>query len=295
MASSVLPADRTRGSAAPADVYGFLLDLVERPSPFSVGGPHELWTDPHVQEQMLAFHFDPEVAAASPTTGFIDRATAWIVEAFHVDERTRVLDLGCGPGLYANRLARRAGRVEGIDLSAAAIREARWRASSDRARFQVGDYLAVPLPEHDVALLLMRDYCAMSGSDRVGLLERVRASMTAGGRILVDVDSPVGFVAREESCSIEVPSTDGFWAPGDHATVHQTLLYPDERVVLDRYVIVEPDRSRKVHSWTAYLTVEEVREEFASAGFTVVEVLGDVAGGPYDAEAPGFAIVATPI
>jgi len=76
--------------------------------------------------------------------------------------------------------------------------------------------------------------------------------------------------------------------------VHQTLLYPDQRVALDRYVIVEPDRSRKVHSWTAHLAVEEAHEEFASAGFTVVEVLGDVAGGPYDAGSPEFAVVAAP-
>ena len=57
---------------------------------------------------------------------------------------------------------------------------------------------------------------------------------------------------------------------------------------------LNPIAAAKVHSWTAFLTVEEVREEFASAGFALVEVFGDAAGGPYDAGSPEFAVVATP-
>lgn len=51
-----------------------LHDLTRVPEPFAVGGPHELWFDPHVQRQMLAGHLDPDIAAASRGHAFIDRS-----------------------------------------------------------------------------------------------------------------------------------------------------------------------------------------------------------------------------
>lgn len=40
------------------------------------------------------------------------------------------------------------------------------------------------------------------------------------------------------------------------------------------------------------LTPDEVRTELAAGGMELVEVLGDVAGAPYDAAADSFAVVA---
>ncbi len=274
--------------------FDLLCEITRCPEPFSVGGPQELWSDPHVQRQMLAHHLDPDVDAASREHGFIERSLAWIIEARQVGPQTRVLDLGCGPGLYANPLASQGARVHGIDLSAVAIEEARRRGSGDGATYEVGDYLEVSLPEHDVALLIYCDYCAMSPADRRRLLRRVRARMSDGGRLLVDLHSEQRYATLEEGCVVAERLMDGFWAAGEYFGIHQTVLYDDVRVALDRYVVVEPERTRLVHAWLAHLTVEEARSEFEAAGFAVCEVLGDVAGAPFDPAGTEFALVAMP-
>jgi len=275
-------------------LYELLRELTQVPEPFAVGGPHELWTDPHVQRQLLACHLDPDVAAASREHAFIDRSLDWIVATLDVRSDTRVLDLGCGPGLYANPLAAHGARVHGIDLSRLSVEAARRRAGSDRATFEVGDYLTAPLPEHDVALLIYCDYCALPPGDRRRLLERVRARMVDGGRLLVDLHSEQRFATLTEACTIADRLMDGFWAPGEYVGVHQAILYPGERVALDRYVVVEPERRRTVHAWLAHLTVDQARAEFQEAGFRVVEVLGDVTGTAFDPAAPEFALLSTP-
>lgn len=61
-----------------------------------------------------------------------------------LSERMSVLEVGCGPGFYARRLARRypALRVLGVDRSSRLLAWARSRASSDglsNCRFQQGD------------------------------------------------------------------------------------------------------------------------------------------------------------
>lgn len=269
--------------------------LARRPAPFSVGGPNELWTDPHVQTQMLLAHLHPEVDAASPPHEAIDRAAAWLVANVGVDASTRVLDLGCGPGLYAERLAPHAGHVHGIDLSATSISEARRRApAGTTTSFTVGDYLDDPLPTHDVALLLMYDYGALSPQARHRLLTRVRARMAPGGRLVLDVLSVRRYAQVEEACRIEERLDDGFWAPGDYLGVAQTFRYDEARVALDRYLIVEPERTRWVHNWSAYLTADELVTEVEAAGFVVTQLLRDTTGQPMDAFTDTVAVVGTP-
>ncbi len=284
--------------------YELAQHLAHIPESFAVGGPQELWTDPHMQERMLAFHLDPDIDAASRDHAFIARSLDWIVDRFEVDGARRVLDLGCGPGLYANPLAEHGARVHGIDLSAVAIDAARQRATSQeattpratsaRASFEVADYRTAPLPEHDLALLIYLDHCAMSPADRHRLLRRVRDRMRTGGHLLVDLHAPAHFATVTAGCTVEDRLMDGFWAPGPYVGVHQTVRYDAEQVALDRYVLVEPDRTRTVHVWTAHLSVDQATAEFAAAGFRVVEVLGDVAGSAYDPDAPEYAVVVTP-
>ena len=50
-------------------MYDRLLDLATRPMPFACTTTRELWTDPHIATQMLAFHLDGSHDLASRRTG----------------------------------------------------------------------------------------------------------------------------------------------------------------------------------------------------------------------------------
>ncbi len=58
-----------------------------------------------------------------------------------------VVDCACSDGTYAGVLARRAGAVHGFDLSAEAIAEARRVNAAPNVHYEVGDALALPLPD----------------------------------------------------------------------------------------------------------------------------------------------------
>ena len=100
-----------------------LLDLINRiqvPAPWSEGEKIP-WDEPGFSERMLKEHLSQEHDAASRRFGKIDAHVDWIHHRLLSGRATRILDLGCGPGLYASRLARLGHECVGIDFSPASI------------------------------------------------------------------------------------------------------------------------------------------------------------------------------
>ena len=89
----------------------------QRPEPFSIYTAADLWTDPHTSKEMLKYHLNEELALASRTGNTITSTVAWMQSRFNINSNTTIADFGCGPGLYATRLAEKGAIVTGIDFS----------------------------------------------------------------------------------------------------------------------------------------------------------------------------------
>lgn len=50
---------------------------------------------------MLKAHLDPEFDGASRKLDFIEKSVAWITERIPPADYPLLLDIGCGPGIYA--------------------------------------------------------------------------------------------------------------------------------------------------------------------------------------------------
>jgi 2-polyprenyl-3-methyl-5-hydroxy-6-metoxy-1,4-benzoquinol methylase len=128
-------------------LFDELLAINDRPAVYSRMTIASLWTDPHVSKGMLRYHLDGSAAAASDRTETIDAATAWLTSTFAIGAGSRVLDLGCGPGLYTLRLAVTGAGVTGVDFSASSIAYARrrpkpaWRSTTSRPTISTGSRL----------------------------------------------------------------------------------------------------------------------------------------------------------
>ena len=286
---------RHRLPSASLPLFDALESIHERPHPFERSTVRALWTDPYVSERMLEAHLDPTVDAASHRHAFIDASVAWITTRFGLTADHAVLDLGCGPGLYAARLAERGARVTGVDFSERSIAYAR-RAADERGLsidYVLCDYLAFDTDARfDLVLMVMRDFGVLGPDQRRALLERIGALLTPGGHLLFDVDSLAAFAKHEEGARYELEPEGGFWAPGRSYAFLTTFKYERERVVLDKHTIVERGRVRTVLDWHQHYSPESLAAELEDNGFEVEEVLGDVAGAPYDASTDEFAVVA---
>ncbi len=93
-----------------------LLRLQQKPAPFTPG-EQLFWNDPHIAQQMLAAHLSQNTDAASRNKETIAQTVDWLVDYLQLKIGQTVLDLGCGPGLYATRLAQQGLMVTGVDYS----------------------------------------------------------------------------------------------------------------------------------------------------------------------------------
>lgn len=276
-------------------MFEFLLEVNERPEPFAEYTARELWTDEHTSKRMLTYHLDETLDAASRNHPFLDRSAEWIVSHFGLESGACVADFGCGPGLYAQRLATRGLDVTGIDFSANSLEYGRKQASDSALSIEYieADYLDFETERRfDLVMMIMCDFCALGPNQRAVLMHKFRSLLADGGAVLLDVYSPQMFAAREESATYARNLLDGFWAANEYFGFLNTFKYNEEHLILDKYTILERDRTRRIFNWLQCFTPEKIETEFARCGLEVVERWGDVAGSGYDAGATEFAVVA---
>ncbi len=266
-----------------------------RPRPFESYTAGDLWTDEHTSKMMLSFHLNEDIDISSRNAKFIDRSVEWIASRFNVGAGTKIADFGCGPGLYATRFARKQAEVTGIDFSKRSIRYAQQVALRDglSIHYVNRNYLDFETDDRfHLILMIMCDFCALNPIQRNHMLRKFCTILEPGGSVLLDVYSLKAFEQREETSMYETYLLNGFWSPDKYYGFLNTFKYETEKVVLDKYTIVEAGRTRTVYNWFQYFSPEELEREFAGCGFIIEELYSDVAGSPYDPQATEFAVVA---
>ena len=268
------------------------------PEPFKFYTASDLWAEEHTSRQMLSFHLNEEIDVSSRNAAFIDRSVDWIASHFKVGTRTKIADFGCGPGLYTTRLAKKQAVVTGLDFSIRSIQYAQEVADREglSIRYINQDYLEYEIDDRcDLILMIMCDFCALSPFQRRKLLSKFHTILKSGGSILLDVYSLKAFKQREEMAMYEANLLNGFWSPNKYYGFLNTFKYEKEKVVLDKYTIVEAGRTRTVYNWLQYFSPGVLESELMEGGFKVEGSYSDVAGSPFDSENEEFAVVARKI
>lgn len=276
-------------------MFNELKEINLRPKPFQFYTADALWTDEHTSQKMLEYHLDESVDLSSRNKEFIERSVKWIVSHFGIDTHTAIADFGCGPGLYTAPFAEHGANVTGIDFSERSIcyaKETAGRKALD-IEYVCWDYLEFETEKRfDLITMIMCDYCALSPIQRRKMLTRFKNLLKADGEVLLDVYSLNAFDQKEQVSTYEHRQLDGFWSKEDYYGFLNTFKYEEEKVILDKYTIIEKARTWTVYNWLQYFSPDALRKEFEVNGFKMEEFYSDVAGKPFNSKSTEFAIVA---
>lgn len=270
-----------------------LLDYVRRPELYTPSSS-PFWDDPHISKGMLEAHLHPDWDAATRNHGFVTRSADWIAQIAPPVRYPRLLDLGCGPGIYGERFHLRGYTVTGMDFSRRSIAYAKEQAEKKghAITYHYGNYLDLAYEEEfDVATLIYCDLGVLSTGDRAKLLGKVRHALKPGGLFILDVFTRRQYEGRKESTGWS-REEGGFWSAEPHLCLGALYSYEEGRTMLSQTIVVTAQETHCYNIWEHVFTMGEMENDLMQAGFDTVDFFGDVAGTPYDPEGKLFCAVA---
>lgn len=272
-----------------------LIELQSKPAPFTPGEPL-FWNDPHISEQMLQAHLNPNIEAASRKPETIDRTVQWLIKELGLKTGASFLDLGCGPGLYASRFAQAGFRITGVDYSRRSIEYAMKYAKDKQLdiAYRYENYLDLTDEnQYDAAFLIYGDFCPLNPEQRNRLLQNIQRALKPGGKFVLDVTTRQcrrKYGNQNRWYAVE----SGFWKPGPHLVLEEGFDYPEQCLWLDQFTIIEADGKVTVYrNWFQDYTPESITAELTEAGFVVGALYADLLGHSYTPDSEWIGVITT--
>lgn len=254
----------------------------------------KFWDDEHISKGMLEAHLNPQWDAASRNHKFISDSVDWIASIADPVRYPNLLDLGCGPGLYAERFCKRGYHVTGIDFSKRSIEYAINNAKINDITidYKYQNYLDIAYQEEfDVITLIYCDFGVLSDHDRAKLLKSIYRALKPNGKLILDVFTPNHEKDRKESRNWYYSEND-FWSDESHVCLESFYRYDDQSTILKQTVIITEENVECYNIWDHIFSKEELASDMRNAGFATVDFYGNVAGDTYQPDGSEMCVVA---
>jgi SAM-dependent methyltransferase len=252
-----------------------LYERPDRPTPWR-GGGNLPWNEPSFAARMLREHLDDSHGAASRMTAERALQIDWLWRRLELQPAFHLLDVTCGPGLYAVALARRGVRVTGVDFSPAAIPYARDLARAEgvaaRCSFVEADVRTFEfgVAAYDAALFLYGQLAVFPRTQAQTLLQRIRAALRPGAPLVVELLDQ-DRVDRADS-SWWFTDDKGLWGDSPFLSLGERFWHAEERLSCERYYIVhlETGEMDEILLCDQTYAVAEMTQMLRAAGFADV-------------------------
>ncbi len=232
-------------------------------------GSSVMWTDPYISKQLLKLHINPENDVASRSKVKIERIINWIIE--RTDKpRMKILDLGCGPGLYAEQLAQKGHSIIGVDFSENSIQYAAKQAKEKKLDIEYlkKNYLDLDFDnQFDLIILIYLDFCVLLPEEREKVLENIYRALKKGGLFICDVVNEKNIDKKTILQSWEVQET-GFWKETPYIALTNGYHYPEAKVLANHHIVISEDNTVDTYIfWSHYYEKDDLEQILESKGF----------------------------
>ena len=267
-------------------MFAKLMVLLSKPelgAPGTASLYHALWDDEHISKGMLESHLNPDEEGATCRHEFVAESVQWIAEFAPPAQYASLLDLGCGPGVYAEMFAKKGYSVTGVDYSRRSITYAKEQTERNGSgiEYHLQNYLTIDYIERfDVITIINKDYAVLSITDRMVLLTRVYQALKPGGKFIFDVMTPKR--RPNESRTWQRSENGDFFSAKPHLLLEAVYQYDDDdRTEIAQHIVVTKDGVDCYIVPNHYFTRESLMSEIQPLGFKASEFYDDVAGNEY--------------
>jgi SAM-dependent methyltransferase len=261
----------------------------DRPAAWIQGG-NLPWNEPDFSRRMLREHLDESHGAASRQSAERDQQIDWLWHHLGLEVGARVLDITCGPGLYAVELATRGCQVTGVDFSPAAIvyaqELAKKKGVQDACTFLEQDVRKMDFTgdDFDAAIFLYGQLAVFPAEEARLLLKRTARALRPGGRLVVEL--------LDQDSVDKSPGTwwytddTGLWGDAPFLHLGERFWIDEEKMSIERFSILhlETGELDEIILCDQSYAIEKMVEMMGETGFAGVKIFPAWDGVPlYDA------------
>jgi SAM-dependent methyltransferase len=220
------------------------MDIIHRnpvPEPYSEGEKIP-WNDPDFSQRMLLEHLSQQHDAASRRFENIEKHVAWIQRTILSDKPTKILDLGCGPGLYTNRLAKLGHECTGIDFSPASINYAVESARRDNlsCSYIQQDIRAADYGQgYGLAMLIFGEFNVFRLTDARLILKKAFQALAENGHLLLEVHTFAAVTTIGKQPSSWYSSESGLFSARPHICLTEHFWDDEHNIATTRHLILD--------------------------------------------------------
>ena len=275
-----------------------LAELVSSDPPIPWKGDSKIpWHEPEFSARMLREHLSQVHDRASRRFEVIDRHVAWLHESVLEGSSSRILDLGCGSGLYCARLAELGHACTGIDFSPASIEYAQAEAGR-RAHdidYRLGDIREVDIgTDYRVVLLTYGEFNTFQPEQARKLLEKARAALAPNGVLVLEVHNRSFIEEIGKAIPTWFSAERSLFSDQPHICLKDAFWYASEMVAVERYSVIEASNNNLVHytSTTQAYSDQAYQDMLHSLGFGDVQRYASLSGDVAEPEKGLYVLIA---
>jgi SAM-dependent methyltransferase len=215
-----------------------------------------------------------------------DLEVAGLVRTAGLDNPLRILDVPCGFGRHANRLAAFGHRVTGVDLYPGFLDLARQDAMARGVQvdYRQGDMRHLDFAAvFDRVMMLFTSFGYFEDDDNILVLENVARALVPGGWFILDIPNRDTFVKNVASSLVTEKNGDLMIDRGSFDTL--TGRWHNRRIVIRNGI--RKDKPFFVRLFTP----SEIQEWLKRAGFEVVLIYGGFDSQPISLDSRRMVVV----
>jgi SAM-dependent methyltransferase len=233
-----------------------------------------IWTDEHISKSLLEAQLDESTNAGSRKPENRKTIVNWINE--NIKPFSKIIDLGCGPGLYSYDLGKLGHSVLGIDFNKASYDYAKENKTiNNLVEYKYSNYLKDTLTgKFNLAMMIFCDFSALTPNDQIVLLSKIKNILDNDGIFIFDVFGLSVMENIQEKRHWTISDGNDFWSNEPYFLNIEIKKYKNENAIGTRYYLINQNTGKinEFILWDQYYNENSIKKLMEDNGFDVMEI-----------------------
>ncbi|MEQ1977614.1 class I SAM-dependent methyltransferase [Xenorhabdus sp. SGI240] len=223
-------------------------------------------------QRMLKEHLNQGSEFASRTISEIDRQVSFLFDQY-LTQGDKLLDLGCGPGLYTTRFAEKGVTTLGVDVSPAAIEYAKEHATSAETYQQIDLDKFDSNEQFDLVLLL---FGIANNLERLEtLLRKLKRNLKSGAKLVFELMDLEFMKSLEQGNGTWVFHPEGgLLSEQPHYQLCRRIWLEDQKTLIDRNMVITDSAQTSIYEGVFFgFELDDFNQLLQKAGYKEAHII----------------------